>query len=185
MPTHDELKKARSFAFKLLSYKDRTRQEIAGRLLQKGFSSSIIQKTLDGLTSLHYLDDKRFALDWGRSRIETKKVAKRKLWQELSAKGLEPEIIGQTLDILYSEIDETMLAKRCAQKKLSLLKGLGLEIQKRRLAQFLYRKGYPSDIIFQTVNELIPRSGDEAPSPLGRRHPVQDGGKSFTSCDPD
>jgi regulatory protein len=154
----DELKQAQSAALKYLSYRDRSEFEIRARLGQKEFCQATIQETVGWLTGLGYLNDERFALNWSRSRLSTKKFGEYRLRRELSAKGLASEIIEQTLQVVYSEISEWDLAQSLAQKKLSQLKGVDPKSKSRRLAQYLQRKGFPSDTVFKTVNQLIPNN---------------------------
>ena len=156
----EELKKAQSTALKYLSYRDRSEFEIRERLKQKDFSEATIQETVGWLIGLGYLNDERFALNWSRSRIATKKFGEYRLRRELSAKGLASETIEQTLQVVYSEISEWDLAQSLAQKKLSQLKGVDPKSKSRRLAQYLQRKGFPSDTVFKTVNQLIPINYD-------------------------
>jgi regulatory protein len=156
----EELKRAKACALRYLSYRDRSEFEICERLNQKEFAKDIIQETIDWLTGLGYLNDERFALNWSRSRISTKKFGEYRLRRELSAKGLATEIIEQTLRIVYAESNEWDLAQACAEKKLPHLKGIDPKSKSRRLAQFLQRKGFASDIVYKTVNKLIPNKTD-------------------------
>ncbi|MDA0692747.1 MAG: regulatory protein RecX [Nitrospinae bacterium] len=156
----DELKKAQSTALKYLSYRDRSEFEIRERLGQKDFPQATVQETVSWLNRLGYLNDGRFALNWSRSRISTKKFGEYRLRRELSAKGLTTETIDQTMQVVYSEFSEWELAQSLAQKKLSQLKGVDPKSKSRRLAQYLQRKGFPSDTVFKTVNQLIPNSYD-------------------------
>jgi regulatory protein len=156
----DELKRTQSAALKFLSYRDRSEFEIRERLKQKEFSLTAVQETVGWLARLGYLNDERFALNWSRSRISTKKFGEYRLRRELSAKGLASETIEQTLQTVYSEISEWDLAQSLAQKKLSQLKGVDSKVKSRRLAQYLQRKGFPPDTVFKTVHRLIPKDHD-------------------------
>lgn len=160
MPHPDELKKAQSAALKVLSYRDRSEFEIRERLDQKGFAKTTIRETVGWLTRLGYLNDERFALAWSRSRVSAKKFGEYRLRRELSAKGLATGIIEQTMQIVYSEVDEWDLAQSLAQKKLSQIQGVDPKSQSRRLVQYLQRKGFPSDTVFKTVKKLIANNND-------------------------
>jgi len=48
------------------------------------------------------------------------------------------------------------LAEICAAKRLAKMKNLDKVKQRRRVAQFLQRKGFTSDIVGETLNKLIP-----------------------------
>ena len=165
MPDPKELKRAKSVALRYLSYRDRSEFEIRDRLGQKELSENIIQEAVDWLTGLGYLNDERFALAWSRSRVSAKKFGEYRLRRELSAKGLATATIDQTLLIVYSEFNEWDLAQACAQKKLSLLRGIDPKSKSRRLAQFLQRKGFASETVFKTVKKLIPYKTDHEHSP--------------------
>lgn len=164
-PDPDELKKAQRAALKYLSYRDRSEFEIKERLDGKGFSGDAIEETIFRLTQLGYLSDERFALNWSRRLVSEKKFGAHRLRDELSAKGLAAGIIERTLRVVYSETNEGNLARTLARKKLSLLKGVDPKSKSRRLAQYLQRKGFPSDTVFETVKQLIPNNADhEFPS---------------------
>lgn len=160
MPDPKELTRAKAVALRYLSYRDRSVFEVRQRLDQKEFAKHIIQETISGLTGLGYLNDERFALAWSRSRVSTKKFGEYRLRGELSAKGLATETIEKALQIVYAETSEWDLAQSLAQKKLSQLKGVDPKSKSRRLAQFLQRKGFPSDTVFKIVKQLIPYNND-------------------------
>lgn len=151
MPDREALKTAKTQAFKHLSYRDRSKRELAQHLEKKGHTPSIIQETLQVLAELNYINDQRFAMEWGRSRVERKKFGKKRLRHELSAKGISSPIIETTLDSLYDSNPEQDLALACASKKLASLHGLEPEKKTRRLAQFLQRRGFSTDIIYETL----------------------------------
>ena len=76
MPDREDLKTAKSQALKHLSYRDRSKRELIQYLEKKEHAPSVIQKTIQYLVSLNYINDQRFAMEWGRSRIENKKFGK-------------------------------------------------------------------------------------------------------------
>ena len=151
MPDQEAVKIAKSQAFKHLSYRDRSKKEVAQYLEKKGHPSSVIQTTLQNLTELNYINDHRFAMEWSRSRVEVKSFGKKRLRHELSAKGVDSHIIETTLDALYDSHPEKDLALACASKKLASLSGVEPQKKARRLAQYLQRRGFSTDIIYETL----------------------------------
>ena len=151
MPNREALKAAKSQALKYLSYRDRSEEELNKFLKKKGHKASIIQSILPDLINLNYINDKRFAMAWGKSRIERKRFGKERVRQELSAKGVSHQIIESTLNTLYDSFPERDLAKTCADKKLASLQGLEPEKKLRRLVQYLKRRGFSADIIYETT----------------------------------
>ena len=143
-----------------MAYRFRSRKEIERHLFQKGYSQSTITKTVDYLTDFGYLDDKRFALTYGESRIRNRKEGKFRIRQELLAKGVSLEETAQVLKELFADTDETQLATQCAEKKLHNLGKLEAAIQIRRLGQYLQQKGFNSQTIIKVINNLIPVSNN-------------------------
>ena len=83
MPDPESFKKAKAHALQYLSYRDRSKWELNQYLCKKEHSPSVIQKTLDYLTELNYVDDQRFALQWGQYKINKNKLGKNRLYLEL------------------------------------------------------------------------------------------------------
>ncbi len=165
MPDQEALKIAKSQAFRHLAYRDRSERELAQYLEKKKHAPSVIQRTLQDLVKLNYIDDQRFAMEWGRSRVEGKKFGKKRLRHELLVKGVSSHIIETTLDTLYDSHPEQDLALACANKKLASLHGLEPEKKTRRLAQYLQRRGFSADIIYETLKvSASSRQSDAGPN---------------------
>lgn len=154
MPDH--FKEAKSRAVRFLTYRDRSAQEVKSHLAKKEFSPPIVTQVIEWLVDLNYLNDERFARQWGRFRLESKKWGKYRLQQELLSKGLDSELVEETLNGLYNKVDEFELALSCVAKKLPALKGLDLQKKRRRIAQFLQRRGFSTDAVFKVLGHLFP-----------------------------
>ena len=94
---------------------------------------------------------------WGKTRIDTRQVGKYRLQQELFGKGISKEDVAQALMTLYSDVDEFQLAQTCVEKKRRTFQRVGVETQRRRIAQFLQRKGF-SDHVIAGILERTPLS---------------------------
>ena len=147
-------KKAKAHAFRFLSYRDRSHWELAQYLKKKEYSHPVIQQTLDYLTELNYINDQQFALQWSQFKIKKNKIGRSRLYMELSSKGIDKAIIKKTLNAIYEDNPEKDLAEQCARKKWVSLKGIEKEKKKRRLVQFMQRRGFSSDIIYQSLKIL-------------------------------
>ncbi len=150
-----EFKRAKSAALKYLARRPRSRWEVRTYLHKKEHSPSATDATLNYLADLGYINDRRFAEDWGRSRIENRRFGKLRIRQELFQKGVDEGLIASALEKLFSEADEIQLARTCAEKRLPSLAGLDSLKQKRRLTQHLQRKGFSYDIIRNIVETKL------------------------------
>ena len=166
MPYEEESKNARRRAIRYLVYRDRSRNEIIRYLNGKKFSADAVDETLTFLESNDYIDDDRFAMQFGRSRIVNKKIGRLRLGLELRNKGLERKIVEETLNSLYEEYDEKKIAMSCAKKKLATYTSSNNEKDRRRIAKFLERKGFPSDIIYKVSTQLVPYAPNNDLDPL-------------------
>ena len=166
MPYEEESKNARRRAIRYLVYRDRSRNEIIRYLNEKKFSADSVDETLIFLESNDYINDERFAMQFGRSRIVNKKIGRLRLGLELGNKGLERKIIEETLNSLYEEYDEKKIAMSCAKKKLATYSSSNSEKDRRRIAKFLERKGFPSGIIYKVVTQLVPYAPNNDLDPL-------------------
>ena len=161
MPDPAAFKKAKAHALQYLSYRDRSKWELSQYLGKKEHSPPVIQKTLDYLTEINYVDDHRFALRWGQYKINKNKLGKNRLYFELLGKGVNKETIEAILNTLYEENPEMELAAQCARKKWITLKSFEEKKKKRLLVQYLKRKGFSSDIIYQSLMTLAKSSDIE------------------------
>ena len=152
MPPEEDVQQARSLAYRYLSYRDRSERETADHLRKKGLDEAVVQETLRYLKEANYLDDRRFAEHWARTRAENKQFGKYRLRQELVGKGLTQDLIDETLDTLFETVREVDLARACVEKKLRSMQDLDPDKKKRRLTGLLQRKGFSSHIIYQVLD---------------------------------
>ena len=152
MPSDEELKQARALGYRYLSHRDRSTRETAEYLKKKGCDEIVVQETLRYFKEASYLNDRRFAEHWARTRAENRQFGKFRLRHELLGKGLSAEIIDETLDTLFETVREIDLARAVVAKKLPAMQDIDPNKRKSRLAGLLQRKGFPSDIIYKVLD---------------------------------
>lgn len=150
----EETKKAKDYAFKLLSYRPRSIKEIEDRLKRKDYSSKVILEVIKSLKRLKFLDNKEFAKMWMENRIRTRPLGRYRLKQELIQKGIDKDLVEKTLSN-YREEKEIELAKELTQRKLrKSYRSLDRLTAQRRLYGFLQRRGFSYDTIQEVMKEL-------------------------------
>jgi regulatory protein len=74
------------------------------------------------------------------------------LKQELYKKGIKQEIIEKTLKEHFAdEAEELGLAKRLLDKRMKRYENLEPSVAKRRMSDFLLRRGFSYDIVKQAL----------------------------------
>ncbi|MFD1888314.1 regulatory protein RecX [Paenibacillus wenxiniae] len=141
----NKLQAAYASSIHYLSYRSRTRTEVARKLKEKDYDEHVIETTLDRLESEKLIDDSLFAEQWARQRVRTQKKGKVWIRQELRQKGVQPAHIEQALGEI-DEDEELVSATALARKKWNGTSGGWLD-KKRKTMAYLMRRGYSSDLI--------------------------------------
>lgn len=152
--TDKQLVRAKNTAYRYLSYRPRSRAEIETKLRDKEFDEAVVAAVLVDLARLGYVNDEQFARAWARGRIRLRGFGKRRIGQELKAKGVDQEIIQETFAQVFGETSETETAMQVAERKLRTMQHVEPEARKRRLAGFLERKGYAFDVIREVLSTV-------------------------------
>jgi len=149
-----EFSRAKETAYRLLTYRARSRKELETKLLEKQFSLDTVRDVLEELVRFGYINDEAFALQWSSSRFRSRGFGERRIRQELRQKGINPDLINSTLSAVLSQEMQFQTALMYADKKLDTLKNTDRETRRRRVAAFLERKGFTGDIISQIVKKI-------------------------------
>lgn len=154
-----EERQARTYALRLLTIRPRTQSEIRLRLGDRSFSSPCIDRTIDWLRSLGYLDDRAFARNWIESRARGKPAGRRLIAYELQQKGVDRNLVSEILEEIDSE-DELKSARLAATSRLRRMGDADKVTVRRRLEAHLYRRGFGTQTIVKVVSELLASSED-------------------------
>jgi regulatory protein len=145
---------AHAAALWLLESRARTRLELRQRLERRGFEAEAIERALDRLTGVGLVDDEAFARDLAASRVEQGVDAPR-IVVELKDRGIAPDLAVRIAGESAPPSDRAERCRELAEDRLSKLEGLRPEVQYRRLAAYLVRRGYPGDVVENVVSELV------------------------------
>lgn len=145
----------KAYALRLLELRGRSVRDIRDKLKLKGAPPADIDLVIDDLLSLGLLDDEKFARDWIDSRRHFRPTGVVRLRQELFAKGIDREIVDQTVREYKSNSDEFPAALDLAKRKLKLYRKLDTDTARRRLAGFLARRGYEASVVSKVLKELL------------------------------
>lgn len=135
--------RAQDAALHYIGYKMRTEEEICRKLREKDFAEDVISEVMEFLRKYGYADDHEYCEKFIRERLRLHPKSRYALRIELRQKGVAAKTIEAALG--EAEIDEAGDALRWLEKKARNWPPEGKE--KKRLQDFLLRKGYSYDII--------------------------------------
>ena len=152
MGDEEELKKAERIALRMLTYRDRSKQEIRDKLNQKGISASVTEKAVTQLADHGYLDDQTFAERLARSLFETKNCGFARIEATLRARGLSPELVRKTILQLKGDYSEEETALQIMKRRFSHFDFQEASSkEKHRLIQFFRRRGFS----WETISRML------------------------------
>ncbi len=140
-------------ALRALSIRSRSEKELKQKLYQKGIAPAVSKEVVDDLIRLKFVDDEDFANRFVNDLIKRKPAGELLLRSELFNKGVSEKIINKVLDRLFTEIDQSELAKRSADKWIATHPRVKKEQVRQKLSQFLYQRGFTWNIIEQVLGE--------------------------------
>ncbi len=148
---NEERKRAKDRALRLLSYRDRSEKEIRTKLQQIGYDGAIIEWVIDELKRLKFLDDERFAQSFAQTQMITRPVGEYYLRRELKNKGLEEPLIEQTIEQVFQEKDQSVVALELAAQRKKRYGNLDEIKAKKRVSDFLLRRGFDWDVVAEVM----------------------------------
>lgn len=148
------LASARVVAFAYLSRRARTSAEMRQKLDRSGFGSEVVDAVVQRLTELHYLDDREYAQRYVASRLD-RKYGPRRIVQELRRRGITPTLAEEAVSSAEQTFDVRAQARTLAQNRAMRLQGETDERKrKKKIYDFLVRRGYESELAWSVVNSL-------------------------------
>lgn len=145
----DEVERAYQVGLRLLAYRPQSRQEVRQRLSGR-FSAHVVLQVLTLLEEQGYLDDAAFARAWRESREAHRPRSATLICRELQQRGVAREVANAAV----SGLDEEDSAYQAGRHRLRALQGLDYVTFRRRLGDYLRRRGFPSDVVRRTVERL-------------------------------
>lgn len=158
---------ARTICLRLLTIRARTRAELEDALQARDVPAAAARSVLDRLAAVGLIDDRAFADRFVESRHHERGLAGRAVARQLRDKGVADEVVAEAVQAVGPE-QELATARRLVARKLRTMSRLEPQVQTRRLAGLLARKGYSPEIAFRVVREAVDTNasqivdGDEA-----------------------
>jgi regulatory protein len=148
--------KALSYCFRLIKVRLRSEKELRDKLGLRHYSRQDIDKVVAYLKSIGEIDDKAFLKCWIDDRMNLNPKAPFAIRLELKKKGLDDELIDKAIEELIARHDFRQIAFDLAKRRLEIFrKDLDKEKAKKRIFDYLRRRGFEISIIYEIIDELF------------------------------
>jgi regulatory protein len=150
LQVEDARERAVQQALLFLSYRARSESEIRQNLRKHEMPEEVIEETLARLRQDGLANDGQFAQAWVENRISFRPRSRRMLAMELRQKGLDDEAVSSALEA----VDDEPLAYEAAKKRAARLKALEWADFRKKLSEFLTRRGFSYSVIAPVVTRI-------------------------------
>jgi regulatory protein len=133
-----------------LSYRARSESEIRKNLRKHEIPEPVIEQTLERLRQDGLANDSQFASAWVENRTTFRPRSRRMMAMELKQKGLDDEAIRSAVE----QVDDNAAAYEAAQKKAPRFKSLEWNDFRKKLSEFLARRGFSYSVIAPVVTRI-------------------------------
>lgn len=135
------------------SYQDRCHEEVLAKLKSLNMIPQAIDVIMAHLIEHNFLNEERFACSFARGKFRIKHWGKRRIVNELKAKGISKYNIDRALkEINEDEYLESFHA--LAQKQWDSSMERNVAKKKKKVADFLLRKGFESPLVYQKLSVI-------------------------------
>ena len=159
-PADEQTKQAIITLLRLLAASPKSEQELRKKLSGKGFPCVAIERALGQMKSQGILDDTKYAQDLVARLTLGKAAGRHKIAFELKRHGIAKKLQTELMEGL-SDHDEAERALEQARFKWEGWTKLEPQKRKKRLYDFLIRKGYDFQIAQEILQKLSKASSDE------------------------
>jgi regulatory protein len=137
-------------AFRYLAYRPRSQAELEERLARRGFDGDSIEGAIARLKEQGLVDDLAFAEFWKENRQSFSPRSQWLVRRELKQKGVADEVIARVV----ADLDEAEGAYQAARAKARSLSIADYEGFRRRLGEYLKRRGFGYGVIKNTLKRV-------------------------------
>ncbi len=143
---------ARVSALKTLKVRPHSEFEVRSKLANKKFSREDVDDAINYLYSLDLLDDRAFTRSWITYRL-ARPFGFKRIVQELRQKGVDLHLIDEEL-VPFKESFDAEVVMDLARRRALRLTGIDPAKRKKRIFDFLLRRGFSHELIYQAIKKL-------------------------------
>ena len=151
----DRRQRCLNAAYRYLNYRPRSESEVRERLQRRGFDGDCTEAVMAKLREQGLVDDVAFARFWKENRESFSPRSQRLTRLELKRKGVVSDVIDRVVDA----VDDGDSAYRAALDRVRRLPLSDYQSFRRRLGEYLKRRGFGYEVINHTVDRVWQEQG--------------------------
>jgi regulatory protein len=135
-------------------YQDRCHKEVEQKMAEYNLISEAKELILLSLMKDDFLNEERFSKSFARGKFRIKNWGKQRIVRELKFR----DISAYNIKTALKEIEEEEYIKTIysiTENRNNVISEPNIYKRKKKLVDFLMRKGFENELIFKTVNEII------------------------------
>lgn len=135
------------------AYQERCHEEVIKKLRSMNMIPQAVDAVVGHLLEHNFLNEERFARSFARGKFRIKHWGRVRIVRELKAR----DVSRYNIDIALKEIDDTAYFETfdtLAVKQWEAIREKNILKKKKKLFDFLMRKGYESNLIYEAVQNL-------------------------------
>lgn len=135
-------------------YQDRCYKEIEQKIKEYNLIPEAKEIILLSLIKDNFLNEERFAKSYARGKFRIKKWGKQRIIRELKFR----DISAYNIKTALKEIDEKKYSETIytiTENRNNIINESNPYKRKKKLIDFLMRKGYEPNLIYKTVNDIV------------------------------
>ncbi|MFQ5752702.1 MAG: regulatory protein RecX [bacterium] len=156
----EEGRRIKEKAYRYLAGRAHSEKELRIKLQQKGYDHKLVEEVISDLKGVSLIDDLAFALSYAHSRLINRPVGEKLLRSELWHKGVSQEIIDKAVHETYAEKNQLQIARELVDKRKSHYPSLESWKEKKRIADFLIRRGFDWELVKEVIAEKFENQTD-------------------------
>ncbi len=147
--------KIRDYMIRLLARRDHASFELAQKASKKGFEANIVGQIISELEEKGYINNKTFALKYAKDKFRFNKWGSNKIRNELFRKNINSAYIEEALDSVFGADEVVEVLRELTIKRKASLLRTDPSKRKKKLFDFLIRKGYDIQIVLKEMDSLL------------------------------
>ncbi|NGP77204.1 hypothetical protein G3570_11200 [Balneolaceae bacterium YR4-1] len=146
----------KSYILKLLGRRDHARKELLTKARKKDYPEEVVITILDELEEKGYINEESFAEKFTADKFNLNQWGPSKIKAHLYKKGISSHIIEKSIANYFEDVELKETYKNLVLKrKRRFLKEENLLKRKKKIFDYLNRKGFKPNSIFKHMDELM------------------------------